>query len=689
SREPIHSGHFMTSNPHTEPQPDDEDEDVEVGFTKVDVVEDGEKTDDIGAGTSKVERAALYEKPVTFYKFGPKKTQSIAIDVSLNKLNKCIKVAYNKMTTPKWKDFKGLRLHWKQRIRLNNVIWRAYYIEFRRPTKKAKKKTPFCYFTVPDDDTTHSKIEGSLLEGMHWKRRIEAVCTQNKRWRHYMKPRRAQEKPLKRRRVYLKSQIPETTSTDYNDFDDLENVFTDSLFESLNQPYMFPYPKEFVQSGNADIMQPGLLSLQPSLEEIMASLGSRESSSAPRPAQDYAVANMLVDYSNQPSTSMQMPTRQPSLITSQMVMMSSLHTNQPQYSTASVYNSVPHVSPPQRSANDSHISFIHIFTFPQIPMGCQPSTPARPWWLDSPLSATAQSPLTAVAPSINGGNITSLGPSTPLGIGTVAEFYLAKFDRLSSVIMFFLLISSTTGPNTPSSLLRSELRSPVVVRTMPIQLSPDMPTILSSPSTLISIDSQQSLNRNTHTTVNHRSSGSRSESQTLPVTKVLPKHDWISSLSTNITTPNVVDSGQMQIRSAPPSAMAPDSTLHPEERKRILHLHAEQNRRSALKDGFDMLMDMIPDLHSGGVKPTNAVVLAKGAEYIRHLTALKNEQSSQKVALIEKIAKLNQRIGALQSNLPSSSGVTSTKLEPRAALEAFYDRYIKESSRKDYRFWVV
>jgi hypothetical protein len=27
------------------------------------------------------------------------------------------------------------------------------------------------------------------------------------------------------------------------------------------------------QRGNADIMQPGLLSLQPSLEEIMASLG--------------------------------------------------------------------------------------------------------------------------------------------------------------------------------------------------------------------------------------------------------------------------------------------------------------------------------------------------------------------------------------------------------------------------------
>lgn len=102
-----------------------------------------------------------------------------------------------------------------------------------------------------------------------------------------------------------------------------------------------------------------------------------------------------------------------------------------------------------------------------------------------------------------------------------------------------------------------------------------------------------------------------------------------------------------------------------------------------------MLMDMIPDLHSGGVKPTNAVVLAKGADHIRHLTATREEQMIQRAALNEKIARLNQRISALQSNLPSSSGSTSTKLEPRAALEAFYDRYTKERSRKDYRFWVL
>ncbi|VDM41341.1 unnamed protein product [Toxocara canis] len=91
SQEPIHSGHFMTSNPHNdELAPDEEDEDVEV-----EVVDDEE--DRLVAEDDTEERRALKnqdEKPVTFYKFGPKKTQSIAIDVSLNKLNKCIKVAY-------------------------------------------------------------------------------------------------------------------------------------------------------------------------------------------------------------------------------------------------------------------------------------------------------------------------------------------------------------------------------------------------------------------------------------------------------------------------------------------------------------------------------------------------------------------------------------------------------------------
>lgn len=31
--------------------------------------------------------------------------------------------------SPKWKNFKGLRLLCRDKIRLNNAIWRAWYIQ--------------------------------------------------------------------------------------------------------------------------------------------------------------------------------------------------------------------------------------------------------------------------------------------------------------------------------------------------------------------------------------------------------------------------------------------------------------------------------------------------------------------------------------------------------------------------------
>lgn len=136
---------------------------------------------------------------------------------------------------------------------------------------------------------------------------------------------------------------------------------------------------------------------------------------------------------------------------------------------------------------------------------------------------------------------------------------------------------------------------------------------------------------------------------------------------------------------------APDSTLHPEERKRILHLHAEQNRRSALKDGFDQLMDIIPDLYSGGVKPTNAVVLAKSADHIRRLQTEKWEKGKKIEEAKAKIEKLNQRITSIQSNLPTSSAPSSSssQIDSKTSLETFYDRYMKEGAKKDWRFWVM
>lgn len=83
-----------------------------------------------------------------------------------------------------------------------------------------------------------------------------------------------------------------------------------------------------------------------------------------------------------------------------------------------------------------------------------------------------------------------------ISLGTVLTIHFA--EHLESFGNVALTRTLVLGPSTPPSLLRSELRSPVVVRTMPLQHSPDMSTILSSPSTLSSIDTQHHLGRSSH-----------------------------------------------------------------------------------------------------------------------------------------------------------------------------------------------
>lgn len=54
----------------------------------------------------------------------------IRIDNSLSKLFQCMSLAYeSKLTSPKWKTFKGLKLKLRDKIRLNNMIWRAWHMQ--------------------------------------------------------------------------------------------------------------------------------------------------------------------------------------------------------------------------------------------------------------------------------------------------------------------------------------------------------------------------------------------------------------------------------------------------------------------------------------------------------------------------------------------------------------------------------
>uniref|UniRef100_A0A8R1DF78 BHLH domain-containing protein n=1 Tax=Caenorhabditis japonica TaxID=281687 RepID=A0A8R1DF78_CAEJA len=715
---------------------------------------------------------------------------------------------------------------------------------------------------------------------------------------------RSSEPPAK----YQRSQTPKHTISDEFawDFEDLDNVFTDDFLNSLSEPYMFPDPRDVYGGNNADIMQPGLLPLQPTIEEIMQSLGEMPDSppfpnerdtmrtpnqDPPRPStsshqqapqmrrsasssaslhqinhqvvpqsqqsqaqaqaqaqhqiqqpvarppgQDFMTSSIMMDYR-------MMPTRQSSAITSQMLMLShsaSTSTSQPQYTTSTHYNvqnaflpvrnssihhhnqnqsnqwqkpqqqqqqqqqpqnflvaSLPHQSHVERILNNQPIprsnivpsdSYMPQFlqspqTVPPQPVVHDPMmAPSRSWWMDSPLTASVQSPLSVATPlSLTNQN----GPQTPLGqlIGRSAPADATNFllnnglmeqmnrktgptlsQRLEQPPIVSAqgslfgvdpkpkVFTSLTSQHTPiqspldfSSLSRlrtTSLNDTWKMSPIPGAIEPNstnyqaLAAAVSARPSVLEVDASSAFGSpSTPSTSLPAPSPAQPPAQAQPQPAAQPKiipppqkrkepepaPQMHRQQSCDATLLNGAKSQQnnavkteekmagrqfsTDVRevtkeeplpmSAPSSVksmrrQAPDSTLHPEERKRILHLHAEQNRRSALKDGFDQLMDILPDLYSGGVKPTNAVVLAKAADHIRRLQGEKWEKTSKIDDAKAKIEKLNQRIASLQSNLPQSSAPSnSSQLDSKTSLETFFDRYVKENSKKDWRFWVV
>lgn len=79
--------------------------------------------------------------------------------------------------------------------------------------------------------------------------------------------------------------------------------------------------------------------------------------------------------------------------------------------------------------------------------------------------------------------------------------------------------------------------------------------------------------------------------------------------------------------------------------RRAGHIHAEQKRRCNIKNGFDMLHSLIPQLHQNpNAKLSKAAMLQKGAEYIRQL-------KGERTVLSEKMEALRQEIDALNNSL--------------------------------------
>ncbi|GAB0086796.1 carbohydrate-responsive element-binding protein [Sergentomyia squamirostris] len=251
-RETIHSGQFMVSHFEAEAQEDWDDEEMP----------DPDKSTETTVSVNTCTDIQKYV-PRTTIKLASR-NHELSIETSLTKLFNCMKLAYRqKLTSPKWNRFKGIRLRWKDKIRLNNLIWRCWHMQF------IMRKKTLCQFASPLDCDIHNKPEAVVLEGKYWKRDLLVISAEYKKWRRFH-----------HHRTLEHSNALETLSErdfDWSSNDDrsLTNIddcpwTSDLLFSTISQPFQFPDSREIARgAGIADFIQPSLGPLQPNLDDFM------------------------------------------------------------------------------------------------------------------------------------------------------------------------------------------------------------------------------------------------------------------------------------------------------------------------------------------------------------------------------------------------------------------------------------
>ncbi|XP_033185127.1 MLX interacting protein mondo isoform X3 [Bombus vancouverensis nearcticus] len=290
SRETIHSGHFMVSDFEAEAQDDEDELAVPV-------------PDEEAAKIAIIASTGFLQEKFATSSSNDKTSQQLSIETSLNKLFQCMSLAYRqKLTSPKWNRFKGIRLRWKDKIRLNNVIWRCWHMQFI-----LKQNTLVCQFASPLDVDTHNKPEAVVLEGKYWKRKLAAVTAEYKKWRMFYRNKILgwTNKDGTEMKMAVSFQMESMDVLDWGNGlgisgnygagtgsthggtsgtpggesmmvdEDYMELMTDTLFSTIssNQPIYFPDPREIARGASlADFIQPSLGPLQPNLDDFMDTL---------------------------------------------------------------------------------------------------------------------------------------------------------------------------------------------------------------------------------------------------------------------------------------------------------------------------------------------------------------------------------------------------------------------------------
>ncbi|XP_072736664.1 MLX-interacting protein isoform X3 [Ciconia boyciana] len=670
----IHSGHFMVSSPHSEHPP-------KKGYDFDTVNEQTCQTYQFGAARG-----------------GGGAGGRLSIDASLTKLFECMSLAYSgKLVSPKWKNFKGLKLQWRDKIRLNNAIWRAWSMQYLE-----KRKNPVCHFVTPLDGSVdvdeHRRPEAIATEGEYWKRRIEIVIREYHKWRTYFKKRLQKHKDedlsslvrdddvvlWQKRRYGRETPVPMEEGS-LLDADMLMSEFTDTLFSTLSSHQLVSWPnsRDIAHLGNADMIQPGLIPLQPNFD-FMDTFEPFQDLFTPSRSSNYfpsvsAVSSATTDSSSHASQSPVLPSGSlPNTLPAGNISDGLIASSVP----APV---IPDVGTDQCSSIRSGGSFIQPADFaPDSSLsGPQTFMPVfqTPLPLLQPATQQHQSPLPAVP----------LNSSLSSPPSAFAAPETQKFGLCESTVITHTA-SATLTHNAPATTF-SQSQNLVLATQQP---GAGVPCNLAFQTTVLQGQPRQSqLTFALPKAVPLASAGTRPKQSQKIVPA--PKPETVSLLLKNaFITPgrDCQNSGQASpcTSEQSPSPQSPqnscsgkpatDPNMAAFKNRRMKHI-SEQKRRFNIKIGFSTLNSLVS---ANSKSISHAITLQKTVEYIAKLQQERTQMQEETRRLREEIEELNATIISCQQQLPAT-GVPLTR-QRVDHMRRMFDEYVRSRTLQNWKFWI-
>ncbi|CAK6966467.1 MLX-interacting protein isoform X2 [Scomber scombrus] len=735
----IHSGHFMVSSPHIEHPP-----------------KKGYDFDTVNKQTCQT------------YHFGKASMSHFSIDASLTKLFECMTLAYSgKLVSPKWKNFKGLKLLWRDKIRLNNAIWRAWYMQYVE-----KRENPVCHFVTPLDGHIDSDVnrpaEAVATEGKCWKRRIEIVIREYHKWRTYFKKRLQkhkdddlssllkgpeeqlslfgevspdmlrvsfyQDEEIVARRVPRRhNETPAPMEMDpLFDMDVLMSEFSDTLFSTLasHQPIPWPNPREIAHAGNADMIQPGLIPLQPNLDfmdsfdplqdlfhslrqPVFPSVSPTASSVTPLPSSSSQSQAQLM--SSMQLTSNHISPPGPLPIPSPMASQNS-GTGGGGGDAAYVQNYMPlfsgHVaasdqavvsSVPQTLSHDPLAQCLPgqnmVSAAPMVPSPLDNTAALDETVAPSVITHTASSivtPSSAATTFTHGSDYNSISaqppPPPPSQLQSLAPLPASSVQHPQTFVLPRPFQTSSANKNRPMQRIApaNPVSSSHLILTAPFPGHGN--AVIVTPT---AIKAEVGPNRMVITPHLAGSSGFHVMSQTQKSPQpIVPKEKRKNQKPSSSVGHNQSGSSQgspcaLDQVPSPQSLISSSSTPlvknEQNQSRRSTHISAEQKRRSNINIGFKTLCNLVPTLKSQS-NISNAVTLQKTVEHIGKLQQERQQMQEEVKRLREEIEELNTSINLCQEQLPAT-GVPSTRHRFDHMQEKF-NEYIKSRTLQNWKFWI-